>query len=671
MIESYITKQEIEGLLRAQPDSLQKQVYDKMHQRVMENMISGMPKWEKDVQQEGDHLVWSRLSEACFIYRMTSDEQLGQWIHKIIMEIVYLSEEAWIGPSFGKQLSGQKASTLEIADIAHAICEACLNAEDVFSEDERNLINQVLADKALVLLEKHIDKMYENKDYVTNNWFMPVNCAYGMTAAILGRKKEVQRSLEGFKSCLEFYNNDSCSETLQYTEYVSANIGFLGEILYRLGYIKEEEIPMEPLSNMLPWYVASIQDVQYVTEEDAFIPIAFNFGDSNLHMRFHADMLIQIGVRMREKCPWKAGLASWLFALPYEKGVEGNRTYCTDFYGISYLGLLMLSDMAPPITPEDAKVPLVNRFENGQVIVRDSWKNPRMMLAIAAGSKEMNISSHRHPDQNSFLLTVGKEQMLIDPVFLCSRLWSCKNACSERSHSVISLFRGQDMLPQHLVSTKFGVDSGRYFNEMKVFECFQDTLILVSDVAKLYESTKVEMAVRIWVICMPNMMFVADYILAKIPLCLETNFVLNNEDNKLLTHVYNTQRLVLRRGAEAMKLFMVLNSTDGKDTQTELVSDWTFAHHHSSRQPNSPEQVKEGSGQIYRWTCKEKGLEHRRVHSLMFDEEKNIKWWHMIQEDDFIRLEAPDHENTLDFKFTEDGFAVRRKGSTGFWKLNV
>ena len=41
----------------------------------------------------------------------------------------------------------------------------------------------------------------------------------------------------------------------------------------------------------------------------------------------------------------------------------------------------------------------------------------------------------------------------------------------------------------------------------------------------------------------------------------------------------------------------------------------------------------------------------------------------MIQEEDFIRLEAPDHENTLDFKFTEDGFAVRRKGSTGFWKL--
>ena len=225
------------------------------------------------------------------------------------------------------------------------------------------------------------------------------------------------------------------------------------------------------------------------------------------------------------------------------------------------------------------------------------------------------------------------------------------------------------LLPQHSVSANMTLDTGLHINKLQVFEAFEDAWIIVSDAVKLYDKEYVEKAVRIWVFTMPNMMFVADYVVGKKPLKLETNFVLNNEDNKLKTNVYNAHRLVFRRGSEALKLFNPFNQVDGENVETELLFDWTFAHHRYGIQPNSQGQAKEGSGLIYRWTTNAEGYVLKRIHTLMMDEEKNIKYWHLREADDFIRLEAPDHENTLDFKFTENGFSVRRKGQTKAWEL--
>lgn len=664
----YITNKEIEHLLQAPDGCLQKRLYAKLFQRVQAYLQTDSLKLEAEMQQEWYHLVWGKLSDASFVYKVTGDKNLGQWIHNRVMEILALDEDVWVGPWFRHRKPGKPVGTLETAKIAFALCETVLNASDVFSEEEMAAIQEAMSEKALVLLGRHIDKLYMDEACNKNNWFMVTNCAYGMTAAVLGREKEVQHSLDVLKLTLKFFDKDSYGEPLNYAEMASTYINLLCEVLYRLGYVEDETLGLEPLADMLPWYAASIQQVEYAREQDACIPMAFNFGDSNLHMYFQSDKFVRMACRLKYKNPQMAGLASWLFRLPY-KAEQGSKVYAEDFYGLSYLGLLALSEMAQPISPEELKLPTVQRFQVGHILARDDWNNPRMMTAIAAGGEETQISSHKHPDQNSFLLTVGKERFLIDPGMCCYRLWSQGQAKAEFSHNVITLFRDGNPVLQHLVSGKMTLDVGQYVNNLQVFETFQDTWVVVSDAAELYGNKLVEKAVRIWVFCMPNMMFVADYVVAKEQLKLETNFVLNNEDNKLKTNVYNAHRLVFRRGSEALKLFNPINQVDGKDVETELLFDWTFAHHRYGIQPNSPGQGKEGSGLIYRWTCNEEGFVLKRLHTLMMDEEKNIKYWHMRQADDFIRLEAPDHENTLDFKFTEDGFAVRRKGQTKFWSL--
>lgn len=697
-MRTYITEKELASLRQADQDSLQRQLFEKMCRRVEGFTGTDTLKQEEDLQQEWYHLIWGRISEAAFVYRVRKEKKLGQWIHNRIMELVLLEEDDWIGPWFRPRREKVPVGTLETAKITLALCEACLNAADVFTEEELAAVHKVLAEKGLVLLGRHTHRLLSKEPCSKNNWFMVTNCAYGAAAAVLGQEQEVQRAMEVLKITLDFFDRDSYGEPLNYAEMASTYISLLCEILYRLGYMKEVQMPLETLADMLPWYAASIQEVQYAEEEKGCIPMAFNFGDSNLHMYFQSDKFVQMAVRLKDKSPVKAGLASWLFGLPD-----------TDFYGLSYLGLLLMPDMASPISPYQADLPTVKRFRVGQILMRDTWKNPRIQAAIAAGGEEMQISSHKHPDQNSFQVTVGRERMLIDPGMCCYRLWSQQQAKEERNHSGIALFRDGQLLPQHPVSGRLVPEGERYVNQLLVYEAFQDVQIVVSDAAGLYgeagphseagqhgaakphgeagsgmhveqapgreqcadkvDRGPVKKAIRIWVICMPHMMFVADYVVSEEPLGLETNFVMNNEDNRLKTNVYNAHRLVFRRGSEAMKLFNGLNLVDGREVETMLSFDWTCVHHRYGIQPNSPGQGKEGSGLIYRWSSPGEGLVHQRVHTLMMDEEKNIKYWHMRQADDFIRLEAPDHEDTLDFRFTKEGFAVRRKGQIRCWSL--
>ena len=155
----YITTKEIEHLLQAPEGCLQKYLYAKLCKRVQAYIQTESLKQEAEMQQEWYHLVWGKLSDACFAYRVTKDEKTGQWIHNRVMEIVVLDEDAWVGPWFRPRKPGKPVGTLETAKIAFALCEAVLNASDVFSEEEMAAIQEAMSEKALVLLGRHVDKL--------------------------------------------------------------------------------------------------------------------------------------------------------------------------------------------------------------------------------------------------------------------------------------------------------------------------------------------------------------------------------------------------------------------------------------------------------------------------------------------------------------------------------
>ena len=288
------------------------------------------------------------------------------------------------------------------------------------------------------------------------------------------------------------------------------------------------------------------------------------------------------------------------------------------------------------INYEKNRFPVLERSDNGDIIITDSRDDPRMTLVISEWAEKGNSSC-----LNGFAIMVGEEWMLING-----------------DHNITSLFHNGNLVPSGLPADEMASAAER---PLPVMESFEDVCILVSDTASLYKDTVVEKAARIWVVCSPHMMFVADYIVSRQPVRLDTSFFINNSGNGLTVNVYNQHRLVLRRSKEALKLFQALNYVDDKEAETTLVCKSVSAEQHGDLCEASRESA------IYGWTCDQTGCVHQRIYTFMMDAEKEIKFWHMRQADEFIRLEAPDHENTLDFRFTKDGFYVRRNGRTRCW----
>ncbi|MFW5821075.1 MAG: hypothetical protein ACOCWA_07285, partial [Bacteroidota bacterium] len=85
------------------------------------------------------------------------------------------------------------------------------------------------------------------------------------------------------------------------------------------------------------------------------------------------------------------------------------------FNQFQYLSFLLLDQIVDPVSPEESNLPLISSFATGTIVSRDSWNNPDTILGIQGGYDKLNVTSHRHEDQNSFILVHQKERFFIDP----------------------------------------------------------------------------------------------------------------------------------------------------------------------------------------------------------------------------------------------------------------
>ena len=675
-MNGWIDEQEVNRLKSCAAGSFQRTLYERLQGRVCSYAGSVEYGFTDSICLPEDtwewyYLVWGRLADASFVYAVEGDAGLGVWIHDRVMEIVELPEEKWFGPDMRRWYREHKIGCLETAYITLALCETAQNAQDVFSEGERHEIRRVLENRGLVLCENFMKLVGvpETAERIPmNNWCMVLNSAYGIAAAVLGRKGDVEKAVYINRLLVECFQEDCYGETLQYSGMAAFYMYRLHEVLIRMGYADNKSLHMEGYTRMITWYAVSLQSMDYYESLRQQAPVMFNFSDSSVSFRPSGDLLAGIACRQKREYPREAGLAAWLFGRLY--GEEDAEGICPYPYGYchSYFAVLMQPDMASELTPAKARLPLDLRFSNGQIFLRDSWDKPRAMLALAAGYEPLKTAYHRHSDQNSFQLTVGRERMIAAPGNCCYRLKTQAEGMEESSHSTVSLLFREHAARQERIDGINLRNPQPVKNRLLCYGRFRDVTVIASDAAGLYEK-EVHRAVRVWISCMPGMLFVADWAGAKEPFRLVSRFVMNNRDNRLRTHVYNNHRLVFRRGEEALKLFEAYSDTDGMETDTELSFDYSCMHDSYHSSPNQCGQGKEGSGLIYLWSSVQEGYRQRRIQALMYDKEKMIKGWHMWKEDGCICLEAPDRENKLEFWFEEDGFCVRRGGEQRLFRL--
>lgn len=651
----FITERELAGLKNAPEGSRQRVFCRELTERTRRNTREDALVQSSDTQ-EWYHLCWERFSDASFVCMAEGDAAVGQWLYKRTMEIVRMDEDRWLGPWF-RGRSAQPSGFLETSHITMAVCEAIANCPFLFTDDEKQEILTAIREKGMKLCERYCEAIEKGQDTI-NNWFMVLLNGFGTAAVLLGDEERIRKARHWARLAGILYNRNDYGESVQYSNYASLHLAHLNEVLIRSG-CAQEELDLDCYTRLMEWYAASFLYNKPLAEGGERYPRSFNFGDSAAIFRPTADLLAHIAVRCKDSSPRQAGLAAWMFETMYENPALGPDELATFgfFNQYQYHTILMLPDMAVPLSPIEAGLPETLSFEGGQIISRDRWENADAAIAIQAGYGLLNVNSHRHHDQNSFQLAIGNERMLIDPGHCCYRLQTQRESASEMAHNTISVKKKGQLLEQKAVGGNIfrREDAG---NRLLCSYFWKHVQIVGSDASGLYAGA-VEKAVRYWVMDLPHMMFVIDVISAKEEVSVCAHFCANNRDGRLQVHQATEQRLVLRRGGRALKLFEAYAETDGKETASKLSFNWTAMHDYYHPLPNQAGQGKEGSVCRYLWEGPE-GKEHVRIHTFLMDESEAVKGWHVYHmEDGYVRMESPDKKRILEAKL-EDGCLLLR-----------
>lgn len=654
----FIAIEELDRLRKSPQSSKQQKFYGALKNRVENNT-----KEDKLVQsgdtQEWYHLCWERISDASFICCMEKDEIIGKWLHDRIMEITRMDIDKWVGPWYREKYEILQGF-LETSHITLAVCEAIDNCPFLFSEAEQKEILEAIREKGMILCMRYCESIIERQDYI-NNWFMVTLNGFGTAAVLLKDETMIEKAIQWSHLAGSLYNNNDYGESIQYSNYATIHLSHLNEILLRSGFAKETELDMNCYTNLMDWYATSFLYMKPLKKDGEIYPRTVNFGDSAAIFRPSADLLTHVATRMKNTSPRQAKLAAWMFETMYSDPslVPDELATFGIFNQFQYHTIIMMPDMVMAASPEEVGLPNTVQFDGGHIISRDQWEDAKAVVAIQAGYKPYNVTSHRHKDQNSFQLVIGKERMLIDPGHCCYRLNSQKEAISELAHNTFSIKSNGTVIEQKEVK-------GNVFKRIEVGNqliCnyfWGNVQIIASDIENLYDDT-IQKAVRIWIMELPHKMFVVDVITAKEPVSLCTHFCVNNRDNTLHVNKATDQRLVFRRGGQALKLFEAYSETDGQETKSKYSFNWTAMHDYYHPLANQDGQGKEGSVNRYLWDGEE-GKVHIRIHTLIMDNSQAIVGWHVYQmEDGYIRIESPCKKHIIEVKVQKDKMVIRNE----------
>ncbi len=630
---------ELSAIRNAVPESQLGRLRDALRARTIES--TSEPRLvHSSFTQEWYHLVWEIMSDAAFVYKLDGSPELGQWIHDRTLEIVRISADEWIGPWF-RARSANPIGRLETAHIASAVCEVCALASDLFDDNELNEIYTALQEKALPLCKAFLEGGQRN------NWYCVLLNGYAFTAATLDDSAAVEYAIECYNEiAMKFYDSDGYGESLQYSNYASLSLSNMRRVLVRYDEKNAERLPLTPIANTVKWAVSSHFYMKPIGEREGIYPRSANFGDCASIFRPTAEVLLQISAEHPDR--EIAGLARWLFDLTYANPSHGTHELATFgfFNHFGYQALLFLPRATDPISPEEARMPLKNIYMTGTSTLRDSWTEPQTILAVQTGYEPHNACSHRHYDQNSFILVHRGERYFADPGHCCYRLDSWKNSRLASHHNTWE-FEDADgnLITQELVKLhEAPLTTNVEQSAQSGFE------IISSDSAAAY-GEHFSRCERSFVAAFPNVLFIVDRIKSDIEIKLISHFVLNNRENQLKVHEADPYRLVLRRGDGGIKFFtFLLDGDELKPDGLTLSRRWGFIHDNYHPLPNQIGQGKEGSATIYDYTSNELSKEFTVVHAIAMDGTETVKGWHIKPSGNSVTVSAP--KNTSRFTLT-------------------
>ncbi len=591
--------------------------------------------------QEWWHLVWERVRDAASVYAIEENPVVGKWLHDRTMELVRLPVDDWIGPWFRRH-ADPPVGALESAHVTNAVCEAYDLCPGLFTELEKEEILNALREKGMPLCLRFTEpafgflyaKIHDPEHAVppakgwVNNWYCVIADGYAAAAVILDDKEAIAHAADLYECCCWLFDDDGYGETYQYCNYTALSLSHMYDVLTRGDAALKDRLSVRVIANVVKWWLSGHLYMKKLGGwgGDKLYPRSLNFGDCAAIFRPTGEVLLQVAALYKDADPEIAGLARWFFDTVYADPSLGPDELATFgfFNQFSYVSLLYLPDAAKALSPADAGLPTYQYFKCGTGVIRDSWTDTQTVLGTQVGYDDHHVVSHRHQDQNSFILAHRGERFFADAGHCCYRLDTWKNGCKTIHHNTWDFedeegnFYGQKSLNRE----------GPGLNRIVTYPAQEGFDILASDAAQIY-GAHFKRAERVWITAFPNVMFMLDRIETDIPMKMSAHFCINNRDNGLNTHIADDFRLVFRRGTAGMKFFTIPQGEEMKMSRR-----WGFIHDYYHPLANQAGQGKEGSAEIYDYTSKEFSTKHLILYGFAMSEREDVRHWHIKPDED-------------------------------------
>lgn len=569
------------------------------------------------------HLAWERIRDAASVYKIEPNEGLGIWLHDRVMELLNLPADEWIGPAFRIRLDPPRGA-LETSHLTNAVVEAFDLCPELFSKEEREHMLSVMRERSIKFIREYILL------WKKSNWYCIMLGGFASAAVTLGDKELIDEAVGYYDWAMQFYDEDGYGESLQYGNYASIGLMRAYNVLTRYDGSLTDRLNINCIANTVRWTASSLLYMKPLGGERGGVlyPRSLNFGDSAAIFRPTADILLAIS----SLCPdaTVAGLARWIFDKTYERPEEGPDELASfGFYNhFSYESLIYLQTAKAPISPIEAKMPLMNVYKTGTATIRDSWDDNAAILGMQIGYDTHHVNGHRHADHNSFILAYDKERYFADPGHCCYRL-KTQAECRTTEHHNTWDFYDEDGNRYTQSPSEADIAPLNTLTSVKEEGNFK---IVASDCAKAYGEHFVR-AERAFVTALPHVCFIVDRIETDIPMKMVSHFVLNNRDGKLRSKVVDSARIVYRRAESGIKFFTFCD-----DDSFKLERRYGYIHDNYHPLHNKLGQGKEGTAEIFDFVSDSYSTSHIFVHPLVLQETNEVPFWHIRHKEPYVYM---------------------------------
>lgn len=648
---------------------------------------------DKSASTEWWHHASEYLTDAALIHAIRPSEKSDAWLRASILDIVRRPNVDWTGPSFRGGGEGPIFGTLETAHLAWGIGLAFDMSSDLFTPTEVDEILVAIREKGLIPCKKYIDKTS-----FYHNWNCVLFAGFTVSAAVLNDEEAIQYANAWMPTAIDHFQIDgSYGESLQYGNYAAYSVMIAQEALLRYDNSKgiNKSITLDPYGKIVNWSAYALLYKKPLSGWPVMDwPRSINFGDTGSIFRPSGDLLIHIAARATKELPQEAGVASWLFNTLYTPNEPGPHDLASfgfvNDYG--FLTVMMLADMASPISPTEAKFSLTKDFTGGDVFARDSWGGLTTLASRIPGT-ERHAAAHIHGDINSFMLMHNKERLLVDPGHTCYRNITRELDASSETHNTCTFetVAKNNVPARKLVQVLMNKEGGtnrqlKQINGLPVgalpVNLLGDRLITArignvsvigADAAALYGAPLTKYS-RFLILCGSHALFVVDHISADEPIKTTWNFLLNNRDGLLDLQLNRKENSIsAQRGNAGISI---------KHNANDKINGPIYALMHDAYHVLPAQSISEGesgSGILMRWQESEASKDRTVVHSIAFDDPSAIKSWESLTDNNLYSVKSADRkenwtlnvstDGTLDIKELISGKSYKVAQKDGVWTL--